>query len=654
MRIKGVMGPKLTGVFAIAAGLNGSMVEAGPAPSVEATPLSAYGSLPTLDKVDLSPDGHAIAFVKNGGDEQIVMIYRMGQQAPTSGIHLGDLKLRSLLWMDDDHLLITMSTALKAPVGFTGPLNEWFLPQTYEISKNKLTPMQFSTTGARISNIIWRMPSIREVNGAAMAYVGGYDENWNRVLYKYRASDHQSWIVATAHEPYDDWLVDAAGNIAADYTYSQHIGRWKIRVQHDGYLVDASSGTAAIDFPEIIGFDPTGASLYVEFVEQGSRVWKPLSLKDGGWGAPLAKGAPFSDTFIDRLTGHIVGGQYRTVAHTENVFFDPELQAHWDAISRAFPGEIVEWESNSDDFSKIVVKVQGVKDGYSYQLFDWYTHKITFVGNVYQGIKSLAEVKAVTYPAADGLPIPAALTLPAGREAKGLPLVMLPHGGPAAVDEVGFDWWAQAYAAQGYAVLQPNYRGSSIDNGFMEAGYGEWGRKMQSDLSDGVRYLAQQGIIDPKRVCIVGASYGGYAALAGVTLEPAVYRCAVAVAGIGDLKQMLFENGPWNNSGNSFGERYWDRFVGVSGSGDPKVAALSPVDHVDAITAPVLLIHGTDDTVVPFDQSKRVLAAMKRAGKPVELVTLKNEDHWLSRGETRLQMLEASVAFLKTNNPPDP
>jgi dipeptidyl aminopeptidase/acylaminoacyl peptidase len=177
---------------------------------------------------------------------------------------------------------------------------------------------------------------------------------------------------------------------------------------------------------------------------------------------------------------------------------------------------------------------------------------------------------------------------------------------------------------------------------------------MQSDLSDGVRYLAQQGIIDPKRVCIVGASYGGYAALAGVSLEPTVYRCAVSVAGIGDLKQMLFENGPWNNSGNSLGQRYWDRFVGVSGSADPKVAALSPVDHVDAITAPVLLIHGTDDTVVPFDQSKRMLAAMKRAGKPVELVTLKHEDHWLSRGETRLEMLEASVAFLRANNPPDP
>jgi dipeptidyl aminopeptidase/acylaminoacyl peptidase len=185
---------------------------------------------------------------------------------------------------------------------------------------------------------------------------------------------------------------------------------------------------------------------------------------------------------------------------------------------------------------------------------------------------------------------------------------------------------------------------------FIEAGFGQWGRKMQTDLSDGVRYLAKQGVIDPARVCIVGGSYGGYAALAGVTLDPGVYRRAVSVAGISDLRRFL----NWSaDKYLSWTQRYWDRFMGISGQSDPALIAASPIEHVSAVTVPVLLIHGRDDTVVPFEQSDVMLSALKRAGKSVELVTMKHEDHWLSRSETRLQMLQATVAFLKANNPPN-
>jgi dipeptidyl aminopeptidase/acylaminoacyl peptidase len=172
---------------------------------------------------------------------------------------------------------------------------------------------------------------------------------------------------------------------------------------------------------------------------------------------------------------------------------------------------------------------------------------------------------------------------------------------------------------------------------------------MQTDLSDGVRYLVKEGMVDPARVCIVGGSYGGYAALAGVTLDPGIYRCAVSVAGISDLKRMLSSVSPYAASSR----RYWERFMGAKGSSDPLLEQLSPVKHVDAITAPVMLIHGRDDTVVEFEQSTIMYDAMKRAGKEVEFVQLKKEDHWLSRSETRLQMLQSSIAFLRAHNPPD-
>ena len=180
--------------------------------------------------------------------------------------------------------------------------------------------------------------------------------------------------------------------------------------------------------------------------------------------------------------------------------------------------------------------------------------------------------------------------------------------------------------------LQVNYRGSTgFGAAFGEAGFGQWGRKMQTDLSDGVRYLAAEGSIDPKRVCIVGASYGGYAALAGATLNPGVYRCAVSVAGISALRPFV----AWSLRQNDVSaQRYFDRFVGATSPTDPRLDQVSPADHIGAATPPILLIHGKDDTVVPFEQSQIMADALRRAGKPVEMVVLRREDHRLSHGET--------------------
>jgi dipeptidyl aminopeptidase/acylaminoacyl peptidase len=309
--------------------------------------------------------------------------------------------------------------------------------------------------------------------------------------------------------------------------------------------------------------------------------------------------------------------------------------------------------SASADFRKIIVLVEGAKMGYQYQLVDLETSRTTWIGDVYDGIDAPLEVRRIVYPAADGLEIAGYLTLPPKRQPVKLPLIVMPHGGPAAMDTRQFDWWSQALADQGYAVLQPNYRGSTVSAGFMAKGYGEFGRKMQTDLSDGVRYLVREGIADPARVCIVGASYGGYAALAGVALDPAIYRCAASVAGISDLRAFLRWVDSKHFSTVNAEQRYWDRFLGVQNRKDPKLDEISPIKHIDAIKVPVLLVHGKDDTVVPYDQSDDMYDALRAAHKQAELVKLKDEDHWLSRSATRLQMLQAVVGFLRRNNPPD-
>jgi dipeptidyl aminopeptidase/acylaminoacyl peptidase len=617
-------------------------------------PPGLYGRLPFLEDVILSPDGAKIAFVRTLGDQRDLVIAGFGQSRALGGARVGDTKLRGIRWMDDSNLLITTSTTELPPLGFIGAEREWFQLVTYNVATKKLAGLAFDVSGERTFNVLSGTPAVRDVGGMTTLFVPGLYVTPRETLpglFKYSVADRRMKLIAKGDEPWTDWLVDDSGRVAVQFTYYDQKKQWELRSRKDDRLMVVAKGDSAIDVPSVLGFSDAGDSILAEFIENGDPVWKPLMLKDGSWGAPLEKGAAFRRTIEDRKTGRIIRG-FRDIDDSHYVFFDAELQAHWDAVLRAFPDERVDLISHSDDFTKLVVRVFGAKDGFVYALFDWYTHQSVILGPVYEGVVP-AGVRRVSYRAADGLTIPGYLTVPRGAAEKNLPLIVMPHGGPAAADTLDFDWWAQAFAAQGYAVLQPNYRGSDLSYRHVAAGFGEWGRKMQTDLSDGVRYLAGQGIIDPKRVCIVGGSYGGYAALAGAALDVDVYRCAISVAGISDLKRFL----KWTNNrfghGDNHSQRYWDRFMGASSANDPTLQAISPIEHVRAVIAPVLLIHGRDDTVVPYEQSDVMADALKHAGKSVELVTLKHEDHWLSRSATRQQMLEASVAFLKKNNPAD-
>jgi dipeptidyl aminopeptidase/acylaminoacyl peptidase len=614
------------------------------------TRLEVFGRLPTLEDVIVSPDGSKIAFVRTSGDQRTLVVGRFPQAEVLGTVHVGETKLREVEWIDDDNLLTTVSGTGPPPFGFSGAAREWYQLTTFNISKRKLQHLAFNVPGERTFNVVAGDTMARSVGGQSMLYAAGYYVTSQVLpgLFSFAIPGEQARLIAKGSEPDTYWLVDESGQIAAQFVYSDYKKSWEIRARKDGHMGLVASGVAPIDVPQLLGFSADGASIIVRFIENGDPVWKPLNVKDGTWGAPLEKGAAFAGVIHERISGRIIGGT-REIGDNQYVFFDNELQAHWNAVLRAFPDERVQMVSRSDDFSKVVVKVFGPKDGFVYALYEWYGHRATVLGEVYEGLVATAVVKPISYHAADGLTIPGFLTLPNGTSGKNLPLVVLPHGGPATADTQRFDWWAQALAAQGYAVLQPNYRGSILNHQFLEAGFGEWGRKMQTDLSDGVRVLAQQGVIDPQRVCIVGAGYGGYAALAGVSIDTGVYRCAISVAGISDLRRFR----TWK--GINFlriDQRYWDRFMGNADGNDAALLAISPIEHVSAVTVPVLLIHGRDDTEVPYEQSEVMLTALKRAAKSVELVTLKNEDHWLSSSATRLQMLQAVVAFLKQNNPP--
>jgi dipeptidyl aminopeptidase/acylaminoacyl peptidase len=336
--------------------------------------------------------------------------------------------------------------------------------------------------------------------------------------------------------------------------------------------------------------------------------------------------------------------------------FDPAVAGKFRGARKAFPDQTVRFDSWSADFNSMIVFTSGGDDSGTYWLVNIATGKADPLGAAYPAVTSddVGPIRMVDWKAADGLELHGVLSLPPGREAKSLPLVVMPHGGPEARDYPVFDWWAQAFVSRGYAVFQPNFRGSAgygLD--FRNAGFGQWGRKMQTDISDGVAELARQGIVDPKRACIVGASYGGYAALAGVTVQNGLYRCAVSVAGVAHPAGMISDAEAATSSDNS-AERYWRAFMGAPKHAEADLAPYSPDRLADRADAPILLIHGQDDSVVPIDQSQAMEAALRRAGKPVELVVLPTADHWFLHEDMRVAMVTRSVAFVEKYNPPDP
>jgi dipeptidyl aminopeptidase/acylaminoacyl peptidase len=334
-------------------------------------------------------------------------------------------------------------------------------------------------------------------------------------------------------------------------------------------------------------------------------------------------------------------------------WLDPLMKEVQDGIDRAMPGRENRILSRSRDKNVLLVHSSTSRDPGIYYVFQLATSKLNPLVRPSDKLvpAQLATMEAVRYRARDGLEIPAYLTLPVGREAKNLPLVILPHGGPYGVrDTLGFDAEVQFLANRGYAVLQPNYRGSdSYGIAFHKSGEGEWGRKMQDDLDDGMDWLVGRGIVDRKRVALVGSSYGGYAAAWGATRNPERYRCASCFAGVFNLRSQLSYAGDFLTS-----RLYKQWRTMVRGADSFDLDSVSPLLRAKDLQVPVMLIHGDADTTVPVGQSKSYDAALTRAGKTHEYYIIKDEGHgFFKQKESFAFYLGKLDAFLARYNPGD-
>jgi dipeptidyl aminopeptidase/acylaminoacyl peptidase len=338
--------------------------------------------------------------------------------------------------------------------------------------------------------------------------------------------------------------------------------------------------------------------------------------------------------------GRVVGASYAT-DQRHSIIFDPDLRTLTERLTRAVPNlPLIQVVDTSADESKLLIWAGSDTDPGRYFLFDKGSRalsEIMLARPQLEGV-ALAPVRAVNYPAADGTSIPGYLTLPVGSSGRGLPAIVLPHGGPEARDEWGFDWLAQYYANRGFAVLQPNFRGSSGygDAWFQRNGFQSW-RTAVGDVADAGRWLVSQGIADPAKLAIVGWSYGGYAALQANVIAPDLFKAVVAIAPVTDLNLLKEE---YRFSAGFASAR---DFIG-SGA---HIREGSPAQNAAAIRAPVLMFHGTLDNNVGIAQSRLMRERLSGAGRQAELVVFNGLDHGLDDSEARARMLRESDAFLR-------
>jgi dipeptidyl aminopeptidase/acylaminoacyl peptidase len=636
---------------------------AGPDSSFDAA--TAFGARPSVSDLRLSPDGLNVAWIAPG-EKQGSMVYTMslakgaGPKVAMSVTNKSE-HLRFCNWVSNERLVCTVWLQRKDPT-FRVLLYSRVLAANVDGTNAKLLSRRDTlyTRGWQLGGgeVIDWLPDVNSSVLMTRQYVP--DDN---IGTRVGSRDEGLGVDQLDTRTLQLQRVEAPRRMASDYISD---GRGHVRIVGVSESTSRGDDTGAVEylyhplgsqelkplgtyrFPDHIGFLPLAVDSEQNIVYgfkrlEGREALYSMAL-DGSRREQLVYANP--DVDVDDLIrigrrNRVVGVSYVT-EYRHAVYFAPEVKALMESLRRALPQhpslEIV--DANVDE-SRMLVLASTDTDPGVYYIFDRNAHQLqTFlvVRSQLEGVK-LASVKPVSYPAADGTLIPGYLTLPPGKESiKGLPALVMPHGGPSARDEWGFDWLAQFFAARGYAVLQPNFRGSAGygDAWFQRNGFRSWNVAI-GDVLDGGRWLVKEGIADPGKLGIFGWSYGGYAALQSAVVDPALFKAVIAVAPVTDLKELKDE---------------WYYFSNYSLASDfigegRHMHEGSPAEHADRFRAPVLLFHGAMDRNVGIQQSRLMESRLKAAGAKCTLVTWEELDHHLEDSNARAQMLNQSDTFLR-------
>ncbi len=637
------------------------LAQAQPAAPFDAA--AAFGARPSVTDMSLSPDGKSVAYLAPAaGQGTLLYTLSLEKGAHPKQVVFADGKpdrLENCSWVANDRLVCFVYGVSKNPVLGVLP---W--TRIIAVDADGTNLKLLSTQTNRYSR------GLQLSGGEIVDWLP--DENGSLLMVRtYVPEAHAGGLLGSSEVGFGLDRVDTR-TLAIS-----HIQRPDPTAT--AYITDGRGTVRIVGTRETRAYLDTGVIHYF-YRARNSRRWEPLGdynsvtgqgfrplavdhdlnvayglkKKDGRWAvytvtldSALHEELLYSRPDVDVTSLIRIGRRQRVVGISYAtdmryaVYLSSDIKQLLGELSGALPHALLRIADTSTDESKMLIFAGSDSDPGVYYLFDRKARRLeTFlvVRDELEGVK-LASVKPILYPAEDGVMVPGYLTLPPGREdAKGLPAIVLPHGGPSARDEWGFDWLSQFFANRGFAVLQPNFRGSSGygDAWFEQNGFRSW-RIAIGDILAAGHWLVRQGIADPSKLGVVGWSYGGYAALQSAVVDPHTFKAVVAIAPVTDLAALKDQYRHFTN---------FDIVSDFIGSG-PHIHEGSPIDHVEQIKVPVLMFHGTLDFNVNVMQSERMAERMKAAGERCELVTFDNLDHYLEDSSARTEMLRKSDAFLR-------
>ena len=583
-------------------------------------PVEAFTRLPNLYQAQLSPDGERLAVLMPIDGKKTLVILPANKD---SGIKpqvasAGDWEFSHFFWKTKDELFAQLNRTRL--VRGSQPTWESHIVR-FNIATGKLVEALKGLPFVMVDAMM-RDPEHMLISGGPLIKVDLYNDNLTTLVKG--PGDVSEWFLdqqylPRAVESYRDhksafYTIDGDGNFKQFQSMKFGTGpRFEVLgvAEDPTHLIVLSDHEAGL-----LGayeYDPAKGS----FVRQ----------------LASASGRDVSGPIL--WDGRVVG-----VSQPKPVYFDISANGLQSLVDKALPdtGNTIVQMTPDHRFA-LVRAVSSDRPTALYKLTLGDKKKLDLIGADYPELEglALAPVKKVQYTARDGQRIEAILTLPTGQTGP-VPFVVLPHGGPTAHDNEAFDYWTQFLASRGYGVLQPNFRGSTgYGAAFMRAGYAQWGGVMQNDVDDGAKWLIEQHLAGAGRICIVGGSYGGYVALEAAVTRPDLYRCAAAWAPVTDIGDLVHRLDLFD---------YKDPNTPTIGKSGTDADAVSPSQHADKITIPILIGHGEQDYTVPVEHTRTMEAALKKAGKPAEVVYYKDENHYLSLASTRRDFFTRLEAFL--------
>jgi dipeptidyl aminopeptidase/acylaminoacyl peptidase len=598
---------------------------------------------PEIAGAQISPDGEFIAFLKPFKGTRNIWVKRAGEPFDKARPITADTKrpISAYFWSRDAKYILYSQDAAGDE-----NFNVYAVrPSDAPASGSGVPPARNLTEAKAVRAQIYLVPK----SDPDAIYVGlnDRDKAWHD-LYKVRISTGERTLVRTNTERVVGWQFDLADRLRLATRVNENGDTEVMRIDDSGFTKVYTCNVFESCGPDHFAKD--GRRVYME-TNKGADLIR-LTLFDPQTGTeenvesdPQNRvdlgGVLFSDRTDDLIATIYIDDKPRYV------WKDKTYEADYNLLQQKLPGKEVQFVSSTKDERLFLVNARSDVDPGTTYLFDRQTKALTEQYQIREKLPraALSPMTPIHYTSSDGLEIPAYLTLPKGYPAKGLPLIVLPHGGPWARDVWGYSGLPQFLANRGYAVLQPNFRGSTgYGKKFLDAGNKEWGGKMQDDLTWGVKHLVAQGTADPKRVGILGGSYGGYATLAGVAFTPDVYAAAVSIVGPSNLITLLGSIPPyWEAARKIFAERMGDP---ATAEGKAQLERQSPLNSASKIKTPLMVVQGANDPRVNRAESEQIVIALRDRGFPIEYLLAPDEGHGFARPINNLALFAAAEKFL--------